>query len=432
MALIDLGELRDEPGPDPTARRRPGPERRWRVALVLALVLTTLGGAVPVPLRASTTVPARSGSEAFLVGDQFLVVGPPTDGGRGDRELTAYDLPDDTRTVPSTLRRRWRVTVPGISRLWPVTAVDRVLLTVSNRGGPDGHLTVALDTATGRERWRQGGSPMLTEGGAVLLTTSVGEDGQVARVVDPATGAARWSVPTKPGRTDFRFADRGVDRVVRTLPSGRVEVRDADSGRVLADAHVRPGGQAAGERGQVVGDLLVVLRDDPPTVDAYGLDRLIRHWTVSGPAVSYLSSCGAALCAWEQTGGVRVLERATGRTAWSDRRWMGAFPVGDRLVVTTSVGPTREQIFLLDLATGRVLADLGSWNGVQTPIDDGPPVASRQIRDRGLLVAEFDVVAGRPRILDVLPGDYADCRFHPELLLCQGLDGSFRLWWLPD
>ncbi|SCL33024.1 Outer membrane protein assembly factor BamB, contains PQQ-like beta-propeller repeat [Micromonospora pallida] len=431
MALIDLGELRDEPGPDLTMRRRPGTGRRWRVGLVFVLVLTTLGPAVPAPRRASTTVPARSGSEAFLVGDQFLVVGPPTDGGRGDRDLTAYDLPGDG-PPPSTLRRRWRVTVPGVSRFWPVTAVDRVLLIVSNRGGPAGHLTVALDTATGRERWRQAGSPMLTEGGAVLLTAPVEEGGQVARVVDPATGTARWSVPTKPGRTDFRFADQGVDRVVRTLPSGRVEVRDADSGRVLADEQVRPGGQAAGERGQVVGDLLVVLRDDPPTVDAYGLDRLIRHWTVSGPAVSYLSSCGVALCVWEQTGGLRVLDRATGRTAWSDRRWMGAFPVGDRLVATTSAGLTREQIFLLDLATGRVLADLGSWNGVQTPIGGRPPVASRQIRDRGLLVAEFDVEAGRPRILDVLPGDYADCRFHPDLLLCQRLDGSFQLSWLSD
>ncbi|MFE0590201.1 PQQ-binding-like beta-propeller repeat protein [Micromonospora echinospora] len=430
MALIDLGEVRDDP--EPAVWHRPGVPRPWRVALVLGLVLATLAGAAPAPRRISVTVPGRAGAEAFLVGDQLVVVGPRSGGVRGGRELTAYDLPDDGRATPSTLRARWRLTMPDTPRIWPMAAAAGVLLVTSNDGGREGVLTVALEGATGRERWRQPGSPMLTEGGRVLLTVSVGgEDGQSVRVVDPATGAVHWSVSGAPDRTDHRFAERGIDRLVWMLPSGRTEVRDADSGRVLATAPVDLGSPDSGVGVQVTDDLLLAARIDPPTVTAYGLDRLDRRWTVDLPSVAYVTSCGALLCSWEQAGGMRTLDRATGRTVWHDPRWMAGFPVGDRLVATTSVSPVREELVLLDLTTGRELANLGSWNGLQTPVENGPPVASREIRDRGLLVAEFDVVRGRPRILDVLPGSYGDCRFYPELLLCQQLDGSFRLWWLP-
>ncbi|TWJ30550.1 PQQ-binding-like beta-propeller repeat protein [Micromonospora sagamiensis] len=404
--------------------------RRWRFALVLGLVLVTLAGAAPAPRRFSVTVPGRLGAEAFLVGDQLVVVGPPSVGASGDRELAAYDLPASGRSASSALRARWRRTVPDTPRIWPVTDVAGVLLVASNEGRRGSQFTVALETTTGRERWRQPGSPMLTEGGRVLLTVPAGEDGQSVRVVDPATGAVRWSASTTPDRVDYRFAERGIDRLVWTLPSGRTEVRDADSGRVLAAAPVHTGSPDDGVGGQVVDDLLLAVRNHPPTVTAYGLDRLDRHWTAELPSVGYVSRCGAMLCVWQQTGGVRLLDRATGRTVWHDPRWMAAVPVGDRLVATTSVSSAREEVFVLDAATGRQLADLGTWSGLQTPVDGRPPVASRQIRDRGLLVAEFDVVRGRPRILDVLPGTYGECRFHPEVLLCQQADGSFRLWWL--
>ncbi|WP_091463132.1 hypothetical protein [Micromonospora inyonensis] len=231
MALIDLGEVRDDP--EPAVRRGPGVSRRWRFALVLGLVLVTLAGAAPVPRRISVTVPGRAGSEAFLVGDQLVVVVPPVGGAWSDRELVAYDLPDGGPSASSTLRAR---------------------------------------------------------------------------------------------------------------------------------------------------------------VTAYGLDRLDRRWTAELPSVGYVSTCGAMLCVWQQPGGVRLLDRATGRTVWRDPRWMAAVPVGDRLVATTSVSSVREEVFVLDAATGRELADLGTWNGLRTPVDGRPPIASRQIRDRGLLVAEFDVV----------------------------------------
>ncbi|OZV79241.1 hypothetical protein CA850_17680 [Micromonospora echinospora] len=430
MALIDLGEVRDDP--EPAVRPRPGVPRPWRVALVLGLVLATLAGAAPAPGRVSVTVPGRAGAEAFLAGDQLVVVGPRSGGVPGGRELTVYDLPDDGRAAPSTLRARWRRTVPDAPRIWPMAAAAGVLLVTSNDGGRESALTVALETATGRERWRQPGSPMLTEGGRVLLTVRSGEDGQSVRVVDPATGSVFWSVPGRPTWTDHRFAERGIDRLVWILPSGRIEVRDADTGRLLAGAPVDLGAPDVGVGGQVTGDLLLAVRIDPPTLTAYGLDRLDRRWTVDLPSVAYVTSCGTALlCSWEQAGGVRALDRATGRTVWHDPRWLAGFPVGDRLVATTSVSPVREEVVLLDLATGRELANLGSWNGLQTPVEGGPPIVSREIRDRGLLVAELDVVRGRPRILDVLPGSHGGCRFYPELLLCQQLDGSFRLWWLP-
>ncbi|MEU4567681.1 PQQ-binding-like beta-propeller repeat protein [Micromonospora sp. NPDC023956] len=430
MALIDLGEVRDDP--EPAVRRGLGLRPRWRFALVLGLVLATLAGAAPAPRRLSVTVPGRAGAEAFLAGDQLVVVGPPSPDLRGDRDLAAYDLPEEGRAASSTLRARWRRTVPGGPRIWPASAAAGILLVTSNRGGRDGQLTVALETATGRERWRQPGSPMLTEGGRVLLTVPAGEDGHSVRVVDPATGAVHWSVPRAPERTDYRFAAEGIDRLVWTFPSGRIEVRDADSGQVLAAASVPSDFPTADLGSQVVDDLLLAVRVDPPAVTAYGLDRLERRWTVDLPSVAYLSSCGTLLCAWEQAGGVRMLDRATGRTRWHDRRWVSGFPVGDRMVATRSVSSFRDGVVLLETATGRELADLGSWNGMQTPVEGGPPIASRETRDRRLLVAQFDVVLGRPRVLDVLPGTYGDCRFYPELLLCQQLDGSFRLWWLPD
>lgn len=427
MALIDLGELRGEPesGPRPGRSRRPaGP---WPAALVLLVVLATVVGAEPVPRRVWTGVPAPVGAEVFRLGDLLLTAGPVRVGGDGSRELVAFALPAAPPDGRSALTPRWRTTVPEAANLRPTGRTAGIVLLTSNPDGRRGAEGIALGAATGRVHWRQPGVPLATKGGGVLLEPVNDESGTL-RVVEPATGTLRWSMPTVPGQLDYRFTDEGIDRVLRRGSAGRVEVRDADTGAVLADAPVRAAGPAP-EQTHPVGDLLVVVRAEPSTLSGYELDRLIPRWTSTVPSVGYVQPCGVVLCAWGQTGGVWALDPATGRVRWSDPRWTAAVPVGDRLVAITPVPGGSDRFLVLDAATGEVHADLGQWHGLRSPAGGRPPMTSRSLPGRGLMVAELDVVTGRARVRDVLPGSSDDCHLDSWPILCRQVDGSYRLWW---
>ncbi|MEK8107457.1 hypothetical protein NKG94_24145 [Micromonospora sp. M12] len=83
-----------------------------------------------------------------------------------------------------------------------------------------------------------------------------------------------------------------------------------------------------------------------------------------------------------------------------------------------------------DVATGQERTELGEWNLLPVQAADDPLVGLRQ-GDGRLVVAELDLVAGRARVIDVLPGIAGSCQASLPLLLCQRLDGTTALWRLP-
>ncbi|MEV1144882.1 PQQ-binding-like beta-propeller repeat protein [Micromonospora sp. NPDC049799] len=426
MTLIDLGEVRDVPPPEPSRRPPRRPSGRLLPCLaVLAFALATLTAAALPAERVAAAVPAPPGAGLLVAGDLLLVVDPigerPT-----ARTVTAYRL-DGGEPL-------WRVPLPvDAGRLWSVPmGSDAVVLTGQETDGP-GTSTMALDPATGALRWRIPAGAVDRAGDGLLVQTfGSGADRGTVQVVDPCCGTLRWRVATPAGEVSFRSADEGVDRVVFSDPGGRVEVRDAASGAVLAAADLwspedRPYGST-----QVIGDLLVTVGGTPPTVTAYGLDRLDRRWRVPIGDARYATPCGPLVCVQSEGGRLRALDPATGTPRWTEDRWDGFWQVGGVLVTDLDrpAGPSAEYV-LLDPATGRVLGSWGQWEITGPDDPGGRLVGTRPYPGGGLLVAELDTTTHRARPLDVLREAAGECQVARDRLVCRRIDGAVGLWRLP-
>ncbi|MER7332294.1 MULTISPECIES: PQQ-binding-like beta-propeller repeat protein [unclassified Micromonospora] len=425
MTLIDLGELRDEPdreAPLPRPPRAVG--RPLRVALVLALLVATLAGAAPAPERVSVVVPARPGSEAFLAGDRFYVVEPAEREPEGAVEVRAYALPARAPADGRAPAPLWRARVPAAGRFWQVQSVPGVVL-FSVTGEQTFGETLALDAATGRERWRQPGHPWPDLAGTLLVQTA-----DSVRSVDPASGRALWSVRTPPEGAHFGGVRDGlVKRIVLLTADGRAEVRDLRSGDLLHAADLLPDGQPAFGQTVVTDDLLLLVRHQAGALTAYGLDGLRPRWEVRLPTVDYVSECGGLLCVGGPFVGFRVLDPATGAVRWTGEGWLGVLSGRGGRLLAVAPGPTTgERLGVLDAATGRQVADLGAWQLMPWHDDDRLLAVRPAASGGGLVVGELDVVAGRARVVDVLRDASGECRGGAEAVLCRLRTGEIGVW----
>ncbi|WP_406075794.1 PQQ-binding-like beta-propeller repeat protein [Micromonospora sp. NBC_01638] len=423
--MIDLGELRHGPDPAPLPRPPRAHGRPLRCALVLLIVLATLASAtVPPPRRAVVTLPGSAGAEVVVI-DDLLVVTETTNAQEPQR-LAAFRLPSGDPV--------WQASLPTVARYWGVAPLAGMLLATGYEIGPEGQgtLTVALDRATGAYRWQQPGSARRLADGNLLLQSGGDDEPQSLRAVDPCCGTVRWQLPDAATYINVRDTGPGVDRVVLNQVDGPTEVRDATTGAVLARADLRPPDGGTLGYVEVVNDLLLTIGEDPVTVTAYGLDRLDRRWSSTFGRVDFVEDCGPVLCLQTRSAGLRAVDVATGEVRWRGR-WAWVTPIGGRLLTSVSNNPDTalREFVVLDPMTGRVLAELGRWEPAQFGFD-GPLIGVRRHPDGGLLVAELDVPAGTARMLDVLPGATGECQVIVDQLQCRHVDGSFRLWQLPD
>ncbi|MCW3813300.1 PQQ-binding-like beta-propeller repeat protein [Micromonospora sp. DR5-3] len=427
MTIIDLGELRHDPEPQPPPRPPRAVTRPYRVLAVLAAVLCVLAGGVPRPERAVAVVSARLGADLFLVADRLYVVDPLDPQQGTGRQLVAYRLPADG--PPAVL---WRTSLPaGGGDVWLLQQGATVLVSGRQVGGPEGVFrTTALDAGTGRSGWQQPGAGYPAGDGVLLQNLDASGEGSLRRV-DVASGRTLWSVPTPLDGPALRFGPDGVDRIVLAAPSGEVEVRDPASGALLAARNIRPGQLPSWQRNQVVGDLLLVISDNGGTVTGYGLDRLDQRWTARLAQVGYLTDCGDLLCAYRQTGGMWALDPATGAVRWSNPRWQAVLWAerGRFLVGADDSGGSR--FLVADAATGQPVADLGSWELASWTEPGDRLIGVRRGGDGRLLVAELDVAAARVRVFDALPNVLGDCRTGRDVLVCRRNAGGFGVWRLP-
>ncbi|MEH1101055.1 outer membrane protein assembly factor BamB family protein [Micromonospora sp. CPCC 205561] len=430
MALIDLGELRDEPGPEAPPPRPPrAAGRPLRVVLALALVVATVGGAAPAPRRDSFVVPAAVGAEAFLDADRLYVV-EPAEGQTGTVEVRAYALPGREPAAGRPATRVWRAPVPAAGRFWQARSGRGVVL-FAVTGEQDGGWTVALDAGTGRERWRQPGYPWWDSAGTLLLQSG-GEDAGTVRSVDPTSGRAIWSLSTSRGGAMYSVRGGRVDRVVLASARGRVEVRDVRTGAVLHAADLRLGELPGFGYATVAHGLLLALRPEAGVVTAYGLDGLRPRWEARLPLAGHVEDCGEVLCVNGRTGGFSALDPATGTVRWTGDRWLGVSDHRGGRLLAMAHGPVGERLAVLDAATGREVADLGTWQLV--PGHDGERLLAVRpaATGGGLVVGELDVAAGRVRVLDVLRDASGDCRGGVgTTLLCRVRGGDYGVWRLP-
>ncbi|MET7709370.1 PQQ-binding-like beta-propeller repeat protein [Micromonospora sp. NPDC005413] len=423
--VIDLGELRHGPDPDPLPRPPRANGRPLRCALVLLLVLVTLASAaVPPPRRAPVTLPAWPGADVMVDGDLVLVMEPtsPTRQGR----LAAYRLPG--------VEPVWQAPLSAEARYWGMTQLAGMVLATGYEIGPEGRetRTIALDRATGAYRWQQPGGAYKLADGNVLLRTGGETEPSSLRAVDPCCGTVRWQLPATTAEVSVRDTGHGVDRVVLNQVDGPVEVRDAITGAVLSSADLRPpdGGPIAVD---LTKDLLLSIDRGAGTVTAYGLDQLDRRWARVGVLVDFALDCGPVLCMRAGQKELQAVDAATGELRWRNSRWGWAWPYDGRLIVNvlaSADGP--EHFVVLDPLTGRELADLGRWDLYQLSAG-GRLVGTRRHPDGGVLLGEVDVRAGKVRVLDVLPEATGDCQAITGHLVCGAAPaGAYRIWKLPD
>ncbi|RLK22792.1 outer membrane protein assembly factor BamB [Micromonospora sp. M71_S20] len=429
MTVIDLGEVRDEPGSEEARRPRPprAVGRPLRVALALALVVATVAGATPAPQRIAVVVPAGPGSEVFLHGDRLYVVDRAEGETAGTAEVLAYALPERSLAAGRPSAPLWRALVRtsgriSESRAWPGV----VLFTIADVQGTQ---SLVLDAATGRERWRQPGYPRWDRAGTLLMQSG-GEDGGTVRLVDPASGRAIWSARTRPMPAMYDVRDGRIDRIVMGPARGQVEVRDARSGELLHAADLRLGELPGPQQTMVAHGLLLVHRPAAGVLTAYELDGLRRRWEISLPMVAHVEECGPMICANRQSSGFSALDPATGAVRWTGDRWAAVLRERAGRLLAIETAPLGERYSVLDAATGRVTADLGVWTLLPW-YDDDRLLAVRVAKGGGLVVAELDVAAGLARVLDVLREAILDCRSSADALARRRLPGDLGVWRYP-
>ncbi|MGN9908303.1 outer membrane protein assembly factor BamB family protein [Phytohabitans sp. LJ34] len=431
--VIDLGEMRHE-----TEVSMPEPRRmpvRWRLAWALAglvALAAALGPAVPTPAALiEATIPARLGDMTFATGEQFYVVTSDRAEGAGPRTITAYALPD--------AQRLWQAPLPLSGALRGVGATAGQLLVRTQPELPQQVETVSIREATGQIAWRrralfEGMTPVR---GQVLLwtspdgtpTASTGQD--TLEAVDPVTGAVRWSyrVPNG-GWLSYRYAGQALTHVVTLLPAGRVEVRDAEDGRILSAADLLPPRPPSvpATYVQFTGDLMLVRQES--MVTAYDLNGLDRRWTAAVDLpTEYVPDCGDTLCVTSQLGGVRVLDPATGRTLWSDPTRTYAGRSGGHLVAAVRTRDGLTDLTVLDPETGRTVEHLGVWTLISPPGADGKLIGMRtDLATSRAWLAHLDPASGRARFFGLVGGVTRDCEVQAGAVICRRLDATIGVW----
>lgn len=412
--LIDLGE----PGhaPDRPARRRPVSYRVPLGLLALALVALVGGAGHLGPPIAPTVIPARLGDTVlvdgnlmFLAGSGPAVLGTDVE----NRTVAVYALPE------AKLLSRTTVAVSGA--ISQVRVAGDILLVEYQIDTNSAWAVVALPVGADRALWRHSGrlSGASVADGLALVDDL---DGKVA--LDLRTGRDRWRVPAP---ADVYIAEAGGTTeypqwLVGVTAGGRLEVRDARTGRVLASAEVEKGGDGISP----VGDLVLV--DGPaPGIAAYRLPALTKVWQSATdlPPTWMRTDCGDLVCVFTGQRAMTALDTATGRARWQSDQWGYAEPAGDRLITTLGVEPDgRPQIWVADRRTGQSLGNFGHWHYLgeaaggtlygQYAVDDGYTV----------VYGHLDPATLRTRVLGHLDRVSGNCQTGGGALICRLVDAS--------
>ena len=432
--MIDLGEVPPggrERAPVVAGRRRPVPYRAVLGGLTVLLTALTAGAAHRAPPAPPTVIDARPGDTMVVGADRVFVVapGPPLQGSAVQNKIISeYRLPGGDLLT--------RTTVAVTGAVFDVQSAGDVVLVSHQVDTVGGEATVALPAGGDRALWRRPSRVVAVSppDGLVLLRENSPEFGDLDwHGIDLATGAVRWSL-RQPPRGFIMPADH-VDgfprRLVSATDGGSLAVLDTVTGAATATATVPVRRQQAGADVPVwiAGDLLLVGAPDGTT--AYSLAGLAERWHSPADLVGrWVQEECAAICALNWQGGLRVLDRGTGRPLWSDERWNYVDQVGRYLVASQNTGPERlPGVSVLDPRTGRVEGAVDGWRPIGGPRPDGVVHAVRaEPAGDTVWYARLDLDTRAVRLLGRAERVAGDCRTAADVLVCRRIDASVGLW----
>ncbi len=434
-ALIDLGEV-PAPGRERAgtvaAPRRPVPYRAVLGALAALLIAMTTGAAHRGPPPAPTVIDARLGDTMFVGADRVFVVGAGPEllaSGVQSKTVREYALPD------GALVSRTTVVVSGA--VFDVTSAGGMLLVSYQVDTAGTEATVALAAGGDRALWRRPSRVLAVSprDGLVLLRENSPDVGGLDwSGVDLATGTVRWSLrqPVRGFTTPADVVDGFPRRLVSATDAGDLEVRDTVSGAVTATATVPVRSRQPGADVPVwpTGDLVLV--GEPDGTTAYTLAGLTRRWrSPADLAGRWVQDGCAAICSLSWQGGLRMLDRTTGRELWADRRWNYVDQIGRYLVASETTGPNRSPgVAIVDPESGRVRGDFGDWQPIGDRQPDGTVHGLREeLADDTVWYARLDPRTLAVRVLGRADRVSGDCHAADAgVLVCRRIDASIGIW----
>lgn len=450
-AVIDLGEVgRRPPEPGPPAGRRFGrrPARPWLAALLVVVVLATVGAAAPPGLPEPVRIGSGFDAQSLIAGDLLFVAedsggdieqgsAAAGSGDAGARTIAAYRLPRG--------ELRWRVPVPQHGdgrpgrRLIGLQRVDDLLLIGSfdRAGAPD---TTAVDIADGSVRWSADGFSVgaVADDAMALWTPRSAIDprtgewvssGVTLRVVEAGSGRTRWTTTT-PAQAELHYRLDGdlLTDVVEVELGGRVRVRDARTGQVRADGTTgRPT-----EPGPtwVVADLLVSMTDD--ALWSVDLATLTPRWSVPVPPAGGLTPCAPLLCLTRHAGGIRALDPVDGTARWVHDEWILHSEFGRYLLVTSPRQPDRPSTpMVVDPATGDPVVADPHWRPFAATADGWLGLRYDPYQTT-VWVARITPDGSPPRVLLRMADAVDNCQAGADVVICRQVGGGLGVSALPD
>jgi outer membrane protein assembly factor BamB len=401
MQDVPLIELDREAPPVPDERL---PEFRgtwFACLLVLVSVLVLVSGAGPAP----------SYEPRWTAEDVYRDVGADT-----QRVYAVVEAAANTTRVKAYRRATgaldWSLDVPTGAALLASVRDGVVLLSARD--------TIAVDAATGAERWRAPQSRFLGFSGGLVVYTDL--DGMAGR--DLRTGQEHWRTDVDLRSLVLTGGERStVDRVLAWDDDGTVRMFDPATGALRSQAHVEQPRDLNRGSAYLVGDLLVIgesLLDGDRWYDTQ-TGRLTRTRSRGHTALVFMDRCGPYLCRGDNTG-LTAYDLYSGGVVWH-ADGVGIVRLLDpHRALAYSLGDGGDGLVgrLIDPRTGRTLDALSGWR----PTGDvtGAQVTLWRRSDNGVLLALHNAYTGATAVVGELDGWYMQpaCALVDGRLACAG------------
>ncbi|GIM91501.1 outer membrane protein assembly factor BamB family protein [Paractinoplanes toevensis] len=339
MTIIDLGEVTEE-AVAPSVPVNIPQLRRLALALLSVAGVLVLAGAAPAAstgVRQLWSTPLRQGESWSLSADTVYLT-------RLDDKVSAYNL--------TTGELRWSVPAgaelgdprPRLVGDLLLVPADPVMISQEEADGSRYYYetvrtTIALDAATGEERWRVSGEAYASGESGTLLISDHDEQARTTRLrlIRLTDGGEVWNrpVPAAPSWTPIRNDGRIVAIAVAT-EGGLLSVYDYADGQLRRST--RFSSATTSKRSVTLmpaGSYLVVMRDLPVGSETavYDAEDLRRLWYTT-QSTAYVTACGDGLC---DIGGGAIVGRLprTGKEVWTLAGMRDMTLLGhDRMIVT--------------------------------------------------------------------------------------------------